>query len=76
MSSLDALLRTAARTPDWDAGVVHRCAWCGRVRTPSGAYAVPPARQPQRTANVVTDGMCPTCADVALRQLNARARAA
>jgi hypothetical protein len=74
MSTLDALLRSAARATNWDAGVVHRCAWCGRVRTPSGAYAVAPLRLPANVA--VTDGMCPTCGEAALRDLTTRPRAA
>ena len=71
MPSLETLLKTAARTTDWQHDVLHRCAWCGRVADANGDYREAPTHS--RLEFATTDGMCPTCAAEAEARLAARA---
>jgi len=68
--SLEARLRNAARSPDWQSDVWHRCAWCGRVADRNGTYVEHRDLSPTR---VTTDGMCPACATQALARVEMRA---
>jgi hypothetical protein len=67
MPALDALLRLAATNPDWET-VIHRCAWCGRIRTERGAWVF----RPVDASAVTTDGMCPSCGTRALSEVGNR----
>jgi hypothetical protein len=68
---LDALLTEAARSPDWDRRMVHRCAWCTRVADANNVYRL---AQNLHAVTATTDGMCPDCAATALARLTARTR--
>ncbi len=69
MPALDALLKLAATTPDWET-VIHRCAWCGRIRTEHGAWVL----RPVDASAATTDGMCPSCGRRALTEVGNRQR--
>jgi hypothetical protein len=62
MASLEELLAAAARSPDWEHAVIHRCAWCKRTTDTAR----------DSTTSVVTDGMCAACAARALSQIASR----
>ncbi len=68
--SLESVLEHAARAQDWQREVVHRCAWCQRIATSSGAYGTP--TRPVSPTTPVTDGMCGSCATKALTKLRHR----
>jgi hypothetical protein len=63
---LTTLLAIAARSPDWDHQVLHRCAWCTRVADADNTYRLV-SSLPRDTA--ITDGMCPDCGPLMLARL-------
>lgn len=67
--SLAVMLEDAARTGDWQRGVVHRCAWCKRIRSTNGRRWL---QRSVRQRVVVTDVMCEACGRRALAQLQLR----